>query len=192
MSQAKERNCSIDIFRYICALSIIICHTQPLKEINESLGYFTSFVGHRLAVPFFLAGAGYFYIPRLLAGKQVCVKYVSKTLQTYIIWSIPYLMINFVNQVIRGERGIFSFFLGAAKSFVMDGVTEHFWFFPALICAVCGTTLIYKMKGENLLIPLSVLTFLFGCFGCGYYGIGSKMPGFGWLYNFSYFMWQIF
>lgn len=187
MNQAKKRNCSIDIFRYICAVTVIIGHTQPLMDVNEKLGYFTAFILPRLTVPFFLAVAGYFYIPKLLAGKAACFRYVSKTLQTYAIWSIPYLIVNFVNQVIKGDRGIISFILGSIKAFIFDGTNEHFWFFPALICAICMSTLICRLKGEKLLIPIALVLFVTGCLGCGYYEIGSRIPVLGKIYNFSYF-----
>ena len=42
---AEARNCSIDIFRYICAIMVVAIHTSPFSEINDELGYvFTQIV----------------------------------------------------------------------------------------------------------------------------------------------------
>lgn len=61
----KERNNSIDIFRYLCAVMVIAIHTHPFSEVNEELGYLCTQVLPRIAVPFFFAIAGYFYIQKI-------------------------------------------------------------------------------------------------------------------------------
>lgn len=187
MSQSKERNCSIDVFRYVCAIMVIMHHTRCFMDVNQTLGYVIIEICPRFVIPFFLAVSGYFYIPKLLTGKPVFWPYISKILQIYVIWSIPYLVVNYYNQVVKGGRGLISFLLGSIKSFVLDGVTEHFWYFPALIFAVGFTTLIYKLRGERFFIPLAIFFFVVGCLGSGYYAIGKNIPGLNRLYHFPYY-----
>ena len=52
-NRTRARNCSIDIFRYICAIMVVAIHTHPFSEINEELSY-ASLIATRTAVPFFL------------------------------------------------------------------------------------------------------------------------------------------
>lgn len=52
-SKHEERNSSIDIFRYICAIMVIAIHTHPFMEISEKCGYVFTQITPRIAVPFF-------------------------------------------------------------------------------------------------------------------------------------------
>lgn len=36
----KSRNCSIDIFRYVCAILVVVIHTIPFGDISKEMGYF--------------------------------------------------------------------------------------------------------------------------------------------------------
>lgn len=114
----KVRNCSIDIFRYVCAVLVVGIHTHPLSDFNYEAGYIFSDIVPRIAVPFFFAAAGYFYIQKLESGKK------------------PFLA-------------------SCAYRFLVTGTYEHFWFFPALLFAVCFTTLLFQLGGKRLLVPFS-------------------------------------
>ena len=69
MIKTKTRNCSIDIFRYICAVMVIAIHTNPFLDASKKLGYIFSQIVPRIGVPFFFAVAGYFYIQKQSAGR---------------------------------------------------------------------------------------------------------------------------
>lgn len=49
----KNRNCSIDIFRYVCAILVVVIHTIPFGDISKEMGYIFSQIISRIAVPFF-------------------------------------------------------------------------------------------------------------------------------------------
>ena len=48
----KYRICSIDFFRYLCAIMVIAIHPHPFKDINENLGYYFTPILPRIAVSF--------------------------------------------------------------------------------------------------------------------------------------------
>lgn len=184
MSETKVRNCSIDIFRYICAIMVVAIHTHPLSDINAQLGYILVQIIPRVGVPFFFATAGYFYIQKLEKGKAPFFKSFKRLLITYIIWTCLYYLIDFVrwgysNPKYFGVTGLFNFFIA--------GSHYHFWFFPAIIFAVCCTTLIFKIRLSKCLIPLSIILYSVGCFGCSYYELGVNIPFLEKLYTFSQF-----
>ena len=92
----KLRNCSIDIFRYLCAVMVVGIHTHPLSELNNKVGYICSDIVPRIAVPFFFAAAGYFYIRKLEEGQNPFFPYVKRLLIPYFIWSVIYDMVDFI------------------------------------------------------------------------------------------------
>lgn len=86
----------------------------------------------------------------------------------------------------RSENFIY-FIKQCIYRFVITGSHYHFWFFPALIFSICISTLLFKIKCKNILIPLSIGLYMVGCLGCSYYGIGIKIPVIQDLINSSYF-----
>lgn len=57
-----KRNCTIDILRLVFSVLIVALHTSPFVEYNAVASYFFSQVLSRLAVPFFAAVAGYYFL----------------------------------------------------------------------------------------------------------------------------------
>lgn len=180
----KKRNCSIDIFRYFCAILVVIIHTNPLSDINPDLGYAVSQIMTRIGVPFFFTVAGYFYTQKLEKNQKIFIPYVKKLFLTYFIWSCVYLLYEFSQW---GYSQIKGFIVTGMLNFFIKGSYYHFWFFPALIISVGIVTLFYKLHLKKLLLPLAIIMYSIGCFGCSYYTLGIKIPVLGTLYSFSEF-----
>ena len=66
----KTRNCSIDLFRLYCAVLVVAIHTSPFMDQNNKLGFISTQVIPRIAVPFFFIVSGYYYIQNLEQGKK--------------------------------------------------------------------------------------------------------------------------
>lgn len=81
----KQRNCSIDIFRYVCAVLVVAIHTQPFSDLHTGLGFVFTQILPRIAVPFFFLVAGYFYTGKLESGKPCFLPYVKRLFITYFI-----------------------------------------------------------------------------------------------------------
>lgn len=177
--KGKVRNCSIDIFRYVCAIMVVGIHTQPLSEFSHEAGYLFSNIVPRISVPFFFAAAGYFYVQKLEKGQKPFFPYVKRLLIPYFIWSVIY---NIVDFIAREHSDIKHFLAGCVYRFVVTGTWEHFWFFPALLFAVCVTTLLFRAGGKKMLIPFSIFSYAIGCLGCSYYKLAVRLPGLGSLF----------
>lgn len=163
---------------------VISIHVHPFEDINSELGYIFTQIIPRIAVPFFFAVAGYFYIPKVQERKDVFLKYIKKILFTYFIWSLLYYAIELVQ---RKNCDIKNYVISCAKSFIITGSFYHFWFFPALIFSVIITTLIFKSRLHKLLIPMSIICYIFGCLGSSYYNIGIHLPMLGEVFKKAYF-----
>lgn len=171
-TKRKTRNGSIDMFRYVCAIMVVAIHTNPFSDINEKLGYVFTQIIPRIAVPFFFAAAGYFYIPRLEEDQKPFFSYSKRLFIIYFLWSCFYYSIDFVQ---GGYLDAKKFVTGCIYRFVI-GSHYHFWFFPALLFSVSLTTLMYNTWCRKMIIPFSVILYVIGCLGCSYYGLGIRIP----------------
>lgn len=169
----KQRNCSIDIFRYLCSIMVVIIHTNPLTEINYVLSYILVTIFPRIAVPFFFAVAGYFYIQKLENGKRPFSPYIKRLLLTYGIWSLVYITLDFVQW---GHAEHENFIKDVLWGIFLKGTYYHFWFFPALIIAVCITTFLFKIKCKKLLVPLGLICYVLGTLCSSYYQAVENIP----------------
>lgn len=179
MESVKERNPSIDIFRYVCAILVIAIHTSPFKEINSTIGYIATNVIPIIGVPFFFIVSGYFYIDKLQNGEKPFRHYFKRLLKIYFVWSCLYFLIEFAQW---GHANFKGFIINCLITFVYYGSSYHFWFFPALIFSLCFTTLLWKLGSKRVVIPLSLVLFTVGVLGCAYYNATQNIPVFGQLF----------
>lgn len=176
MDKVKVKNSSIDIFRYICAIMVVAIHTNPFADINSTLAYLFTEIIPRIGVPFFFAVSGYFYIQKLEKNEKPFFHYIKRLLTTYFIWSCLYFLIDFIKW---GHSDIKGFAKNCIYSFAITGSCYHFWYFPAIVFAVCFTTLLFKIKCKKLIIPLSFILYIAGCLSCSYYELGVQIPVLG-------------
>ncbi|MBR4887943.1 MAG: acyltransferase, partial [Clostridia bacterium] len=168
-----NRICSIDIFRYICAILVVAIHTSPFADINNGLGYVFVEIIPRIAVPFFFITSGYYYIRGIEQGVSKFKIYVFRLLSSYALWSLIYYVVDFIKW---GHMNLKGFAANCVYSFFVTGSHYHFWFFPAMITATCFVTLIYKTKLQKYLFPITMLLYIIGCLGCSYRTIGLQIP----------------
>lgn len=178
----RERNCSIDIFRYAAALLIVALHTTPLIDIHPMVSYLFAQVLPRVGVPFFFIVAGYFYMTKLENGTADPAKYVRRLLLPYVVWSVIYFAAYFV------QHGGISLEYIVSK-FFLYGSSYHFWFFPSIIFCVIVATLAYRCHVQFLLIPTTVLLYLVGCAGHAYYAIFEDVPLISALMGSEKYLW---
>lgn len=188
--QNGDRANSIDIFRLVCALLVVVIHTAPFYEVNASFGFIVNQVFPRIAVPFFFTVAGFYYVQALLEGKRIFVKYITKTLRTYLFWSLFYFSIRFFELILRQEVGVevlLSFIKSCCLNFCLYGSYYHFWFFPALLFSVVIVTLFFKIKGLNFIFVLSIVFYIIGSLGCSYYQLAIEIPVLSFLVQSKWF-----
>lgn len=177
----KERNKTIDFFRVIAALLVVSIHTK-------SGGLLIQIVA-RSAVPYFYCVTGYYYGKKVVEfpDKGYYKKWMISILETYIIVSVPYVLI-FIYQNRGNYQGIISEVL---KGFFINGIWYHLWYFPMLIYAVFLLTFIKK----EILFVISVICWIFLCMGDAYYSITLKIDAFYQIYSheiYSSFMRPVF
>ena len=175
----KQRNYSLDVFRFVAALLVVVCHVDFLKEAPEGVYQFVARFSPRVSVAFFFAISGYYYIKALTTKEGVFKKQFFSLLKVYTAWTVIYYGASFVVNVLMEGKDIVEFLIERVVFFVTRGSYSHFWYFPALIYSVVFVTLFYKLlgkKGISLLAWLSLVLFVIGNLGSSYYPIGIKVP----------------
>lgn len=175
----KQRNYSMDVFRFFAALLVVVCHVDFMVEGPEAVYLFVARFMPRITLGFFFGMSGYFYLQALEAGKDVFKKQFKSLLKVYIVWSLIYYMASFVMNVIIEGDALGQFIIERIVFFLTRGSYSHFWFFPAIIYSLILATICYKIShkhGLKVLTVVSVLLFLFGNLGSAYYEIGIKIP----------------
>ena len=172
-----SRNPSIESFRFIAIIAVVIIHIQPYSQkiygqiINQSA---------RFAVPYFLIIAGYFFYEKTKNDQQNVIVYLLqygfKLFYVYLIWFIIYTIWpivspeNWANIFHNGflsefHNGIIQF-IKISKSHILyciatGGNGYQLWFLPSLGVAILllGVSIRYNLLIWGLI--LSILLFIF-------------------------------
>lgn len=186
-----ERNNSIDLFRFVCAILVVVIHISPFDFINESVTYIVVQILPRIAVPFFFCVSGYFCIRQLeeTGDFKWISNYIIKILKVYIFWSVLYFIKDVYIAVCDGNIDILSMIKGFVVRFLVYGSNYHFWFFIALLLATGITALAYKFRAQKWLAFLSIALYMVGLLGGAYYELGKTIPVLNVFIEWGWFLW---
>lgn len=157
----KERNITLDYFKILLSILVIIIHL-PLLDIQVSSSFFgensllysiaifISFGLTKIAVPSFFIINGYFLD---FTDQQKVIKYIIKMIKIYIVWTLFYLPFLI-------EKASLSMY-----PILLTMGYYHLWYLPALIGAVICIFFIKKHIHNKVLI----FVFAVLLFGIGYY-----------------------
>lgn len=172
----ENRNASIDVFRIVCAVFIVMIHTGPV-EGGGTFGSFFANVMPRLAVPFFFSVSGYYSIQRIENGEKTVVYTLKKIFSVYFVWSCVYWLQRFLQWGYLDPRGYLKWLVGSnAVSFFLKGSVGHFWYFPALAVAMIASWCFIKSVGGKTLIAVSAGCVLTGSLIGVYYELIKGIP----------------
>ena len=76
----KQRNYSLDVFRFAAAFFVVVCHTEFLIEAPEGVYQFIARFAPRVSVAFFFAISGYYYTKALATKTGVFKKLTVETI----------------------------------------------------------------------------------------------------------------
>lgn len=185
----KKRNCSIDIFRLVCAVMVVAIHTKPLFDVNYAAGFLVSETFTRMAVPFFFCVSGFYYIKGMMSGKNGIRKDLNtlrSLIVVYCIWSVLYYIL-YLKQKMVYEIPTDIFITNIIRGFFLVGSYYHLWFFPALIFCILLAMFFNRIGMLKFLAYGSILLYIPGLLGCSYYGLGNEIPIFRDFINYEWF-----
>jgi surface polysaccharide O-acyltransferase-like enzyme len=174
---------SVDIFRILAIISVIIIHTTPFAEIRSSVLYnYISVMlnqGARFAVPFFFVIAGFFYGLKLKYSYEIngyTLLRIRRLLFLWLAWSLiyalPYQLHSFVSNGILGPVKLAYWHLCGLLShpinLLFEGTKVHLWFLNALVWSTIISWLFISIKRVRILVIISVGLYVFGMLAKSY------------------------
>lgn len=171
---------SIDLFKFICAVLIILLHTNPLDSYSELATVGIRQVLTPIAVPCFFIISGFLFFEKinsLASAKEknsYFKKYINRLIVIYLFWSAVY----FIFVLIKWNRKGFSKkdVLEYIKDFFFEGSYYTIWFLVALISAITITFLLSKKLNSIKIFAISLFVYAITLLGTSYYGLSVKIP----------------
>jgi surface polysaccharide O-acyltransferase-like enzyme len=152
MTDSQTRNQSVDTFRLLAALCVVILHLRYNSLPSEVA------VGMRLmsrwAIPFFFIISGYFLALKTSKTKQLNVlPTVERLIWMFILWVLlysPFVVLNHDFTTL--------FKLIASPTFIYFGLFSHLWYLPALLFGYLFISFCHHYNIKILLPIISVIS----------------------------------
>jgi surface polysaccharide O-acyltransferase-like enzyme len=177
---------SIDAFRFLAIIGVIVIHTTRLKgdELKDAYDYFYVAInqGSRFAVPFFFIISGFFFAKKI-SVRDTVLPVAEKILKRLgLIWLffcmvyiLPYDLFSVFEYGVAGPVKMVYWNLENIISdpvrLVFEGSKGHLWFLVSLANSVLIATLFLRYWKKNPLLPLiivSVALYIFGLLAKSY------------------------
>lgn len=169
----------LDLYKFICAIFIILLHTSPLGSYSTLLSLGIRHVLTTVAVPSFFIISGFLFCEKIASlpdqGAQNAYfkKYILRLVTLYLIWSAIYFVFVVIKWLRRGFE--FSFVLIYIKDFFFEGSYLTIWFLPALLSAVAFVFLLHKRLSYRTIFLIGLGVYAVTLLGTAYYGLSEKL-----------------
>ena len=168
----KNRNVSVDLFRFLAALSIMFLHT--CWGLDDSLLDAYPIIGiviGRYPVILFFTISGYYCFLQISKGRNAAKTQIRSLLKVYCVWTVVYYLMSFVLNVAAGHEPVGKFFAERVLYFFTEGSYPHLWYVVSLIYVMILICLVYELCGEKgirILAAVSMILFMIGVLGTSY------------------------
>jgi surface polysaccharide O-acyltransferase-like enzyme len=178
-----DRIRSVDAFRVLGIVAVIALHTARHDGVR-AVGYGWDLATllnqlERFAVPLFFILSGYFWAQSGIEPREQWVRSLRvcrRVLVIFVSWALVYAAVKAFDALSNGGWHAALHALADAwrgrrlgvQRVLLEGVTPHLWFLPALACAVLisGAMLAHRLRGA--LIALAIVLFAVGLAGKAY------------------------
>lgn len=170
------RNYSIDMFKFIFSLLVIMIHIHVWGNRENSIDFWLTNLVPRLAVPFFFMCTGYFLWEKYKAETLNIKRYLIKIIRLYIIWCIIYSPIVFrdLYHNVDSLSGLVKYIVHIAHYFIVVGFYHHLWYLNAVIWSV-GIVfyLVYHGMAFKKIFFISIILYCAGLLGESWAGLAE-------------------
>lgn len=176
-----KQKSSLDIAKFICAILILIIHTNPFGSYSKALSFGFRNVVCVIAVPFFFATSGYLLTEKLKGLRTVqeqnsyMGKYLKRLLVVYLFWSAVYFPFVVVKWLRKGFSA--GLVLEYIKDFIFEGSYSTIWFLPALLTAAALFFLLRRRIGSKKTFFIGCGIYVITLLLSSYYGVLVRVPG---------------
>ena len=200
---------SVDLFRFIAIIAVIIIHTSPFKLVGTTDDGIYKYLfillnqTSRFAVPFFFVISGYFWGVKIIKREnitQITIKTTKRLSIIFFIWSCIYLLpFNYIELYNKGLNNYFSliyyrinYVINHPIQLITEGTAVHLWFLPALLCSLILNSIFVRYSLVKSLYCISIILYIFGVLAKSYIntpiGISSEInPQYGPFFGTIFF-----
>lgn len=177
---------SVEVFRVLAIVFVLILHTNPFKEPLIPLGSMLDLAMlmsqlARFAVPLFFIFSGYFWSQKISGNYDIFLitrKMIKRISFIFIAWSLVYILpTNIVDSFDYGALGPIKRIYWNLRDVlqnplitVFQGTKLHLWFLVSLIFNLLISSVFVRYKLKKQLIFVAVILFLIGILGKAYSG----------------------
>ena len=161
----RDRNYTVDLFKYIFSLMVIAIHVHLFSEFNHFLYALTVQVFARAAVPFFAVCTGFFLYGGVIekehtggSVKTYFFKYFKRVFLLYAIWSCIYLLYSIPKWIKIDWFSIWSF-VDYGINAIKQGSYYHLWYLVSLLYALPLFFLLITKTRRSIWIILSIVLY---------------------------------
>ena len=180
MEKTENKVCyqGIDVMKFIMALFIVVLHTHPFVDVNDTLSFLTTDIMGRVSVPFFFAATGFLLekqIGQQKEKREIIAPYIRKLLILYCIWTVVYLPIIIYEKIIVSDTSLVYDVFAIVRDFFFTGSYAQLWYLPATAVGLVIVYVLRKYAGER---GCSILLFILFCMGLltqSYFGLLLKI-----------------
>lgn len=182
-SQQQQNYNAIDVAKFICSILVVMIHIAPFGFQNDtSIFYYMNFGLQqalcRIAVPLFFIFSGFLLYrktPLDNFSTRPTKKYIKHISFLYLIWSIIYFPLSLLD-IIYNPNGVSAGVTLYIRDSIFKGSYGHLWYLTSLMFAVVLISfLLYRKWTPKKIFYTSLIFYIFGLLGDGYYGIISPL-----------------
>lgn len=173
---------NLDLAKFVCALLVIVIHTNPLQTVSKLSHFYLCDVLARVAVPVFFAISGFLFfrgisfkngrIAKTAENRRRLIRTTWKNVRLYLCWSVAYLAIQLPEWYQSGWWGI-HVVKDWIYSLVLIGSYYHLWFLLALIMAVPALYLLLRVVPMSRLPWIASVLWVLECLTYSYRWLGA-------------------
>lgn len=168
---------ALDLAKFIFAFMIVAIHIAPESSTDTTVKFILLHIISRVAVPFYFACSGFFFIKRLSfsngkitnsgENRKKLLIYCKRLALLYVLWSALYLLWQIPQW---HQAGILTphMFLDFFISFFLDGSYYHLWYLLATLFAIPALYLFLSVVKFKFLAAAGICLYLIGVFSYSY------------------------
>ena len=179
MGRSENKVCyrGIDVMKFVMALFVVVLHTHPLCNVNETFNFLTADIMGRTAVPFFFTATGFLLEKQIGQQKkrEVIAPYIRKLLFLYCIWTMVYLPVIIYDKIIVSDMPSTYNLFAIARDFFFTGSYSHLWYLTATAVGLVIVYVLRRYAGERGCIIILFVLFCMGLLTQSYFGLLLKI-----------------
>lgn len=147
--------CSIDLFKFIASILVVVIHTRPFYSDADVNYYVTSFC--RIAVPFFFIATSFFFFSK---ENPDIKRYTKRLLDLYIIWFFIEIPIVYKRFFVDYDNSFPFQIINLIRSLIFGNTWRASWFIMACILSVNAIYWLSKKMNNLKLLIVGTLGYL--------------------------------